>query len=75
MPEESGRYWDIVMTTESMVEAEIIKAKLEAFGVTAALRFESAGRLYGITQDGLAKVEIIVPCHQITRAREILVET
>lgn len=75
MDEGSERTWALVMTTESMMEAEIVKAKLQTFGIPAGLRFESAGRLYGITQDGLARVEIIVPFTMKSRAQEILTGT
>ncbi len=64
--------WTVVMTTQSMVEAEIVKAKLKLFGIEAGLRFESIGRLYGITQNGLAKVEIIVPTELFGQATELI---
>ncbi len=63
------------MTTQSMVEAEIVKAKLQSCGIEAGLRYESIGRLYGITQNGLAKVQIIVPIDLLERAAKIITGT
>lgn len=60
------------MTTENMVEAEIVKAKLKLFGIEAGLRYESIGRLYGITQNGLARIEIIVPPTLFDQAVDII---
>ena len=50
-----------VTVVEGMVEAEIIKSKLVSNGIPCFLKFESAGRLFGITMDGLGEVKIMVP--------------
>ena len=50
-----------VTVVEGMVEAEIIKSKLESSGIPCFLKFESAGRLFGITMNGLGEVRVMVP--------------
>ena len=41
--------------------ANIIKSKLESYGIPVLLKYESAGITFGITLNGLGKVEIKVP--------------
>jgi len=62
----------VIMTTQSMVEAEVVKAKLRSYGIEAGLRFETIGRLCGVTQNGLAKVEIFVPVSLGNKAKGII---
>ena len=57
---------------DGMVEAEIIRAKLMSFDIPCLLKFESAGRLFGITMDGLGKVKVLVNENQFEEARQIL---
>lgn len=57
---------------EGMVEAEIIKSKLASFDIPCVMQFESAGRLYGITMNGLGKVKIMVNAEDFKRAKEII---
>lgn len=57
---------------DGMVEAEIIKAKLMSFDIPCLLKFESAGRLFGITIDGLGKVKVMVSESQFEEARKII---
>lgn len=57
---------------EGGLEAEIIKSKLESFGIPVLLRYEAAGRIFGITMNGLGKVRIMVPRHLLEEARKVL---
>lgn len=57
---------------DGMVEAEIIKAKLMSFDIPCLLKFESAGRLFGITMDGLGKVKVMVNENQFEEAKKII---
>ncbi|MGE5340442.1 MAG: putative signal transducing protein [Candidatus Omnitrophota bacterium] len=59
---------------EGMMEAEILKAKLESFGIPCMLKFEAVGRVLGITTDGLGKVQLMVPPSYLEKAQEILAE-
>lgn len=61
-----------LIVVDGMVEAEIIKTKLESFSIPCILKFESAGRLFGITMDGLGKVSVLVSAENLSQAREII---
>jgi hypothetical protein len=61
-----------LMVVDGLMEAEIIKSKLENFEVPCMLKFEAVGRLYGITSDGLGKVQVMVPPGYLEKAKEIL---
>jgi len=63
-----------LMAVEGSLEAEIIKSKLESFQVPVLLHYEAAGRIFGITMDGLGKVKIMVPAALIETAKKILAE-
>lgn len=56
------------------MEAEIIKSKLESFHIPVLLQYESAGRIFGITMDGLGKVKIMVPLSFFEEAQKVLAE-
>jgi hypothetical protein len=61
-----------LMVTDGLMEAEIIKSKLENFEIPCMLKFEAVGRLLGITSDGLGKVQVMVPPDYLEKAKEIL---
>ncbi|MBN2345456.1 MAG: DUF2007 domain-containing protein [Candidatus Aminicenantes bacterium] len=63
-----------LMTVEGGMEADIIKSKLESFHIPVLLKYEAAGRIFGITMDGLGKVTIMVPAAFMEEARRILNE-
>lgn len=62
----------LLQETEGLMEANIIKAKLESFNIPCILQYESLGRLYGITMNGLGKVQIMVAEECFGQAQEIL---
>ena len=61
-----------LIVVDGMVEAEIIKAKLESFSIPCILKFESAGRLFGITMNGLGKVSVMVSDENLAQAKKII---
>lgn len=61
-----------LVTVEGGLEADIVKSKLESFSIPALLRYEAAGRIFGITMDGLGKVKILVPRELLEEARQVL---
>ena len=61
-----------LIVVDGMMEAEIIKSKLENFEIPCMLKFEAVGRLLGITSDGLGKVQVMVPLDYLEKAKEIL---
>lgn len=62
----------VVYRAQGMLEAEAVKGRLETSGIPAALDYESIGRTYGITIDGLGEVRILVPSSRAADARELL---
>lgn len=63
-----------LLAVEGSMEAEIIKSKLESFSIPVLMQYESAGRIFGITMNGLGKVRIMVPESFLEEARKILAE-
>jgi hypothetical protein len=63
-----------LIVCEGMIETEIIKSKLRSFDIPCLVQFETAGRLYGITIDGLGKTKIMVNKEDYERALELIEE-
>jgi hypothetical protein len=61
-----------LLVVDGMMEAEIIKSKLENFEIPCMLKFEAVGRLLGISSNGLGKVQVMVPADYLEKAKEIL---
>jgi hypothetical protein len=61
-----------LLVVEGLMEAEIIKSKLESFEIPCVLKFESAGRLMGITMNGLGEVQVMVSPGDYEKALEIM---
>ncbi|MCX6579691.1 MAG: DUF2007 domain-containing protein [Candidatus Aminicenantes bacterium] len=61
-----------LIVVEGLMEAEIIKSKLESFEIPCVLKFESAGRLMGITMNGLGEVQVMVSPGDYEQALEIM---
>lgn len=61
-----------LLVVEGMMEAGIIKQRLESFQIPVLLRYETAGQLFGITMNGLGKVKILVAPEKLDEARQLL---
>lgn len=61
-----------VYTASGEPEAHIIKGRLETEGIPVLLRYESAGRVIGITIDGLGEIQVQVPENMAGKAGKIL---
>jgi hypothetical protein len=61
-----------LIAVDGMMEAEIIKSKLESFDIPCVLKFESAGRLMGITMNGLGEVKVMVSPKDYDQAVETI---
>ena len=61
-----------VYRTAGLMQAEIIKGRLESAGIPVMLDYESLGRVMGITVDGLGEVRILVPDERADEAKELL---
>jgi hypothetical protein len=63
-----------VYTSQGHMRANAAKLKLEAAGIPAILSYESAGRIFGLTVDGIGQVRVLVPQEREAEALEILTE-
>ncbi len=61
-----------VYTTCGQLEAEVMKSRLESEGIPVLLQYDSASIVFGITVDGLGKVNILVSANLAQEARSIL---
>ena len=59
-------------TVQGEVRANVLKSHLESEGIPAVLQYESAGRVYGITVDGLGAVKIMVPEELVEQAKQVI---
>ena len=66
----------VVATVFGMMQADILKAKLQQAGIPAILSYESAGHVIGITAGGLqlSQVQILVANQDAKDAERILTE-
>jgi hypothetical protein len=64
----------VVYVSQGPWGAEVARAKLEAAGIPAMLRYEAIGRVLGLTVNGLGRVEVLVTPADEAAARELLAE-
>lgn len=62
----------VVHIAQGELTANVIKAHLESEGIPVLLEYESAGRVFGLTIDGLGEVKILVPRELAEEARRII---
>jgi hypothetical protein len=62
----------LVYRTAGLLQAEVVKGRLESAGIPVMLDYESLGRVMGITVDGLGEVRILVPTERAEDARQLL---
>ncbi len=62
----------VVHIAQGELEASVIKSHLECEGIPAVLQYESVGRVFGLTVDGLGEIRISVPQEFAERAKEII---
>ncbi len=61
-----------IYRTAGLLQAEVIKGRLESAGIPAMLDYESLGRVIGLTFDGLGEVRVLVPDEHAEDARTLL---
>ena len=64
----------VIGTIQGEQIAYIIKSRLESENIPVLLQYESVGRVYGITTDGLGEVRVIVPGKLAEEANRIIGE-
>jgi hypothetical protein len=62
----------VVHVAQGELEANVIKSHLESEGIPVILQYESAGRVFGLTVDGLGEVRIQVPQEFAEEAKRII---
>jgi len=66
--------WVSVFSAAGLLEADMLKAFLEAQGLQVILSQESVGRTLGLTAGRLGKVEVLVPAQQVSEAKRLIDE-
>jgi hypothetical protein len=67
--------WVAIQAASGLLQANIIKGRLESEDIPVYLAYEAAGEIYAITVDGLGEVRILVPEEFAERARTVLAQT
>ena len=62
----------VISIVQGEVAANIIKSHLENEGIPALLKYESVGRVFGLTVDGLGQVKILVLQEFADEAKRII---
>jgi hypothetical protein len=63
-----------VYEAQGMLEAEVIKGKLEAAGIPVLLKYQSTGLVFGLTVGGEGRVDIQVPEELGDQAEALITE-
>lgn len=61
-----------VFSAAGLLEADMLKAFLEAQGLQVVLSQESVGRTLGLSAGTLGMVEVLVPEDQVVEARKLI---
>lgn len=61
-----------VASVQGDITAQVIKSHLESEGIPVLLKYESAGRVYGVMVNGIGMVRIMVPRELASQAKEII---
>jgi hypothetical protein len=70
MPKESE--FVIVSIVQGDLIANTLKSHLESEGIPVLLKYDVAGRLYGVTVDGIGEVKILVPREYAEEVKNII---
>ena len=65
---------ELVCKVEGLETAEIIRGRLESEGIPVHMKYDVAGRMFGIICDGLGEVQLLVPQKFAKEAKRILSE-
>ncbi len=67
-----GNEYVELVTVSGRMEAEIIHAMLEAYGIDTEISFEAAASIYGLGVGPTAEVDILVSSDQLEEAQKLL---
>ncbi len=62
----------VICTVQGELSASVIKSHLESEGIPVLLQYESAGKVFGLTVDGLGEVKVLVPQELVEEAKRII---
>ncbi len=62
----------VICTVQGELSASVIKSHLESEGIPVLLQYESAGKVFGLTVDGLGEVKVLVPRELAGEAKRII---
>jgi len=62
----------VITKVQGELTANVLKSHLESEGIPVILKYESLGRVYGTTVNGLGEVSVLVPQEQVEEARNII---
>lgn len=62
----------VVWEAINVMEAQVVKARLESEGIPAFIRGEALGVIYGLTAGSLARADVLVPAPLADKAIELL---
>jgi hypothetical protein len=62
----------VVYEAANLMEAQVVKGRLESEGIPAFVRSEALGVIYGLTAGSLARADVLVPGPLAEKAVEIL---
>jgi hypothetical protein len=62
----------VVWEAANLMEAQIVKGRLESEGIPAVIRSEALGAIYGLTMGALATAVVLVPAPLADKAVDLL---
>jgi hypothetical protein len=62
----------VVWEAANLMEAQVVKGRLESEGIPAFIRTEALGVIYGLTAGNLARAEVLVPGPLAPKAVDLL---
>jgi hypothetical protein len=62
----------VVWEAANLMEAQVVKGRLESAGIPAIVRGEALGAIYGLTTGSLAAADVLVPAALASKALELL---
>ena len=63
-----------VYRAKNEMEAQVIKTKLEAYGIPSLFKSNAAFSVFAFTVDGMGEVKIMVPVELAEEAKKIITE-
>lgn len=62
----------VVWEAANLMEAEVVKGRLQSAGIPALVRSEALGAIYGLTTGTLAAADVLVPAALAAKALDLL---